>query len=175
VVASLRLCQLGRFPRPREAPPIDISPEELELNADVTEDHAAGVAAGLPMPDTSVDVVLSRALLEHVGGVSAAILHMARVLRSGGVALHFCAVSLLAVRGDLEAASIPPASLADVHIDAEYAGSAGFPVHHDHGHPQAPEQEFRVAGFSYIKLQGTWAYPGYFFAVYPLFLLSGPL
>jgi SAM-dependent methyltransferase len=75
---------------------IDISPEELALNADVTETYVADVAACLPMPDASVDLILSRALLEHVNGVPAAIRHMARVLRPGGVALHLvpCRYSL---------------------------------------------------------------------------------
>src|SRR6266568_3208172 len=65
---------------------VDISAEELALNGDVAETRVADVAAGLPLPDGSVDLILSRALLEHVQGVPAAIRHMARVLKAGGTA-----------------------------------------------------------------------------------------
>src|SRR5436190_10074770 len=68
---------------------VDISAEELALNTSVDETHVGNVAEGLPFPDQSVDLILSRALLEHVDDVPSAIRHMARVLKPGGVALHF--------------------------------------------------------------------------------------
>ena len=45
---------------------VDISANELALNADVAETRVADVANELPMPDGSVDLILSRVLLEHV-------------------------------------------------------------------------------------------------------------
>jgi ubiquinone/menaquinone biosynthesis C-methylase UbiE len=149
---------------------IDISPEELELNADVTETYAADVAAGLPMPDASVDLILSRALLEHVDGVPAAIRHMARVLRPGGVALHFvpCRYSLFGTAARL--LPFRPLLWLTHTVMPSTRGAIGFPVHYDHCYPQALERVFRAAGFSDVQLQVTWACPGYFLTVYPLFL-----
>jgi SAM-dependent methyltransferase len=149
---------------------IDISPKELALNTDVTETHVADVAAGLPMPDASVDLILSRALLEHVDGVPAAVQHMARVLRPGGVALHFvpCRYSLFGT-----AARVLPFGplLWLTHTVLPHTrATVGFPVYYDHCYPQALEREFRGAGFSDVQLWTTWACPGYFVAVYPLFL-----
>jgi hypothetical protein len=46
---------------------VDISPEELALNEDAAEKYTADVAAGLPLPTSLADLILSRALLEHVG------------------------------------------------------------------------------------------------------------
>src|ERR1700733_15713206 len=60
---------------------VDISPEELALNEDAAEKYTADVAAGLPLPTSSVDLILSRALLEHFAEVPAAVRHMARVLK----------------------------------------------------------------------------------------------
>jgi SAM-dependent methyltransferase len=152
---------------------IDVSPEELELNADVSETHVADVATGLPLPDGSVDLVLSRALLEHVDGVTAAIRHMARVLRPGGVALHFvpCRYSLFGTAARL----LPFRQLLWLthRVMPDTRGAVGFQVHYDHCYPQALAREFRAAGFSTVEFETTWACPGYFEAVYPLFLIHG--
>jgi SAM-dependent methyltransferase len=150
---------------------IDVSSEELELNRDVSERHVADVAKSLPMPTASVDLVLSRALLEHVDGVPASIRHMARVLKPGSVALHLvpCRYSLFGTAARL----LPFRPLVQLlHLVMPWTrGQVEFPVHYDHCYPHALEREFSAAGFSEVKLWITWAQPGYFEAAYPLFLL----
>jgi SAM-dependent methyltransferase len=150
---------------------VDVSPQELALNNDVSETMVADVAGGLPMPPASVDVVLSRALLEHVADVPAAIGHMARVLRPGGVALHLvpCRYSLFGIAARL----LPFGPLVRLlHlVMPRTRGQVEFSVHYDHCYPQALEAEFRVAGFSKVESWITWAQPGYFEAAYPAFLL----
>jgi SAM-dependent methyltransferase len=150
---------------------VDISATELALNGDVAETRAADVAAGLPMPGGSVDLILSRALLEHVQGVPEAIRHMARVLKPGGVALHLvpCRYSLFGMAARL----LPFGPLVRlVHLVMPWTrGFVEFPVHYDHCYPQALEREFRAAGFPRVELWITWAQPGYFEAAYPVFLL----
>jgi SAM-dependent methyltransferase len=141
------------------------------MNEDVAEKQVADVAAGLPMPDGSVDLILSRALLEHVQGVPAAIGHMARVLKPGGVALHLvpCRYSLFG----LAARILPFGPLVRlVHVVMPWTrGNVEFPVVYDHCYPQALEREFGAAGFSKVEVWITWAQPGYFEAAYPAFLL----
>ena len=150
---------------------VDRSPEELALNDDVSETRVADVAAGLPMPTGSVDVLLSRALLEHVADVPAAIEHMARVLKPGGVALHLvpCRYSLFGVIARL----LPFGPLLRLlHVVMPWTrGQVEFPVHYDHCFPQALEAEFRRAGFCSVEASITWAAPGYFESVFPVFLL----
>lgn len=150
---------------------VDISPQELALNKDVSETCVADVAAGLPMPTASVDAILSRALLEHVADVPAAIRHMGRVLKPGGVALHLvpCRYSLFGIAARL----LPFGPLVRlVHLIMPWTrGQVEFPVHYDHCYPQALEREFRAAGFSSVESSITWAQPGYFEAAYPIFLL----
>ena len=125
---------------------IDISPEELALNTDVAETFVADVAACLPMPDASVDLILSRALLEHVDGVPAAIRHMARVLRPGGVALHLvpCRYSLFGTAARL--LPFGPLLWLTHAVMPHTRGNVEFPVVYDHCYPQALEHEFRSAG-----------------------------
>jgi SAM-dependent methyltransferase len=150
---------------------VDVSAEELALNGDVSDTRVADVAAGLPMPDGSVDLILSRALLEHVQGVPAAIGHMARVLKPGGVALHLvpCRYSLFGLAARL----LPFGPLVRlVHLVMPWTREqVEFPVVYDHCYPQALEREFRAAGFSRVESWLTWAQPGYFEAAYPAFLL----
>ena len=150
---------------------VDISPEELALNADVSETCIADVAAGLPLPDASVDLILSRALLEHVDGVPQAIRHMARVLRPGGVALHLvpCRYSIFGTAARL--LPFRPLLWATHRFIPWTRGVVGFPVHYDHCYPQALEREFRAAGFAEVRLRWTWACTGYFIGFYPVFLL----
>ena len=149
---------------------VDISAEELALNRDVAETYAADVAVGLPVPDRSVDLVLSRALLEHVDGVYAAVQHMARVLKPGGVALHFvpCRYSLFGTAARV----LPFGPLLQLthKVMPSTRDGIGFEVHYDHCYPQALENGFRAAGFRDVQLQLTWACPDYFTAFYPLFL-----
>lgn len=150
---------------------VDVSAEELALNKDVTETRVADVAEGLPLPTASVDLVLSRALLEHVENVPAAIGHMARVLKPGGVALHLvpCRYSLFGMIARL----LPFEPLLRLlHVVMPWTrGHVEFSVHYDHCYPQALEKEFRAAGFSKVETTITWAQPGYFEPVYPVFLL----
>jgi SAM-dependent methyltransferase len=151
---------------------VDISAEELAMNDNVSEKRVADVALGLPMPDGSVDLILSRALLEHVHGVPAAIQHMARVLKPDGVALHLvpCRYSLFGLAARL----LPFGPLVRlVHVVMPWTrGNVEFPVVYDHCYPQALEKEFRAAGFSRVESWITWAQPGYVEAVYPAFLLQ---
>jgi SAM-dependent methyltransferase len=149
---------------------IDISAEELALNRDVADTYAADVATGLPMPDGSVDLILSRALLEHVDGVSGAVQHMARVLRPGGVALHIipCRYSLFGIAARL--LPFEPLLRLTHKVMPSTRDDIGFAVHYDRCYPQALAHDFRAAGFRKVQMQLTWACPGYFTAFYPLFL-----
>jgi SAM-dependent methyltransferase len=150
---------------------VDISAEELALNEDAAEKYTADVAAGLPLPTSSVDLILSRALLEHVADVPAAVRHMARVLKPGGVALHFVP-GRYSLFGML-ARALPFGPLVRlVHAVMPWTRDhVGFPIYYDSCYPAALEREFLGSGFSEVKTWITWAQPGYFEAIYPLFLL----
>jgi SAM-dependent methyltransferase len=149
---------------------VDLSEEELARNHTVDETCRADVSEELPFEDGSVDLVLSRALLEHVDGVPDAIHNMRRVLKPGGVALH-----LIPGRWSLfgMAARFLPFKplLKLVHLVMPWTkGQVEFDVHYDHCEPGALEQVLRDSGFGRVNIRVCWAQPGYFEAVYPLFL-----
>jgi SAM-dependent methyltransferase len=149
---------------------VDISAEELALNEDVRETCVADVSKGLPLPAASVDLILSRALLEHVNGVPAAIEHMGEVLKPGGIALHMvpCRYSLFG----MAARFLPFGPLLWLtHVVMPHTrGFVEFPVVYDHCYPQALESAFKKAGFRDVRCEITWACPGYFESVFPLFV-----
>jgi SAM-dependent methyltransferase len=151
---------------------VDISAEELAENHDVTETRVANVAQDLPFPDASVDLILSRALLEHVDGVPAAARNMARVLKPGGRALHFipCRYSLFG----MAARVLPFGPLLKVlHIvNPASRGQVEFDVVYDHCWPGAMRRVMLESGFREVTIETCWAQPGYFEPVFPLFLLT---
>jgi ubiquinone/menaquinone biosynthesis C-methylase UbiE len=149
---------------------VDVSAEELALNADVDETVLAD-AGHLPFPDGSIDLILSRAVLEHVPDVPQAAREMARVTRPCGVSLHFLPgrYALFAIA----ARALPfGALLRLLHaVSPATRGEVEFDVHYDHRHPAAIERAFREAGFRDVRVETCWAAPGYFEPVVPLFLM----
>lgn len=151
---------------------VDISAEELAMNTDVTETCVADVATELPFAPGTADLILSRALLEHVRGVPSAIEQMAQVLKPGGVALHMvpCRFSLFGTAARM----LPFGPLLRLlhFVRPESRGNVEFPVVYDHCWPQALERAFRAAGFRDVRCEITWACPGYFEAAFPLFIFQ---
>lgn len=149
---------------------VDVSAEELALNTDVDETAVAD-AGHLPFPDGSIDLVLSRTVLEHVPDVAGAVREMARVTRPGGVSLHFLPgrYALFA----LVARALPFGPLLRIlhAVSPATRGEVEFDVHYDHCHPAAIGRAFRDAGFREVRVETCWAAPGYFEPVVPLFLV----
>lgn len=151
---------------------VDVSADELAANHDVSETCVADVADNLPFADASVDLILSRALLEHIDGVPAAAQNMARVLKPGGRALHFLPgrYSLFAT-----AARLLPFDrlLWLLHaVNHRSRGQVEFDVFYDHCDPEAIEEVFTGAGFRDVSVDVCWAQPGYFEPILPAFLLT---
>ena len=151
---------------------VDISADELALNRDVSETCVANVAERLPFDDASVDLILSRALLEHVDGVPSAARNMARVLKPGGQALHLvpCRYSLFGIVARL----LPFRAILNLlhTVRPDSRGQVEFEVHYDHCYPSAMRRAFLDAGFRDVAIVTTSAQPGYFEAVFPLFLVT---
>lgn len=150
---------------------VDISLEELGANEHLALRVAADAAAGLGLATSSVDLLASRTLLEHVADVGAVGRAVADVLRPGGTVLHFlpCRYSLFAV-----AARLVPirTALAVQHLATP--GSVGhveFAVYYDAGTPAAMKRRLQAAGFRQIDVTPCWSQSDYFRPVLPLYLI----
>jgi ubiquinone/menaquinone biosynthesis C-methylase UbiE len=78
---------------------VDSSESELALNRDVDERVLADVCSRIPMNDGSVDMVVSKHVMEHLPDTPAFVRESARVLKPGGWAVHFfpCKFALFAL------------------------------------------------------------------------------
>ncbi len=56
----------------------------VRLNQSVDESHVVGIGEPLPLPDDSVDIVVSDHVFEHIDDPDAAIAELERVLKPGG-------------------------------------------------------------------------------------------
>jgi ubiquinone/menaquinone biosynthesis C-methylase UbiE len=86
-VGGGRSCRFAGYRQPddgRRLIAIDVSEEELAHNTDVDEKRVADVVEGLPLADASVDMIVSRSVVEHLADSEAFIAHAARALKPGG-------------------------------------------------------------------------------------------
>jgi SAM-dependent methyltransferase len=150
---------------------VDISRDELAANHDADEVRVADVAKGLPFEDGEVSLLVSRTLLEHVGGGPAAIENIGRVVAPGGRTIHLvpCRNALFARAGQLV-----PWRVAKPAVDLLFPSAKGiidFEPFYDHCEPHALERLLRNAGFSKVRVDVSWAQTDYFQPFFPLFLV----
>jgi len=69
-------------------PSFDAARDELQRLSRPKLSFHHGTLDKLPLPDGSVDLIESRAVLEHVGNMAASVAEMSRVLASGGLMFH---------------------------------------------------------------------------------------
>jgi ubiquinone/menaquinone biosynthesis C-methylase UbiE len=77
-----------RDPRSSVIVGVDCSEHELRHNADLSLKVVADAAGGLPFRDASMDLVVSRSVIEHIKDNQAFFAECARVLRPGGTLVH---------------------------------------------------------------------------------------
>lgn len=150
---------------------VDIDQAELDANQVVSDKRLGDVGRHLPLGDGEADIIVSRALLEHVRDVPTAVSEMARVLKSGGVALHFVPArnSLFGI-----AARLGPFKMLKrlVHLAIPSAvGQVEFPVFYDHCTEADLRRLFTEAGFSKVDIDVCWSQSGYFHPILPAYLL----
>lgn len=149
----------------------DVSADELALNEHADEAIVASLSASIPLPDDSVDLVVSRAVLEHVPDVRTAASQMYRVTKPGA-----CTTNFLPGRFSLfglAARALPFETVLGVlhRVSPGTIDQVEFEVFYDQGTPHRIERAFRDAGFRDVSVQITWAQPDYFNHFYPIFVL----
>lgn len=150
---------------------VDISGEELEANTVVDEKRVADVAMSLPFRPGSVDLIVSRTLLEHVDGVPEAIGNIHTALKQGGRTFHLvpCRYALFALAARLINFDVARRVLHVLIPEAK--GVVEFEVYYDHCHPRALASVFERAGFKSTSVECTWDQSDYFKALFPVFVL----
>jgi SAM-dependent methyltransferase len=150
---------------------IDSSAEELALNDHADIKIVADASNPLPVPPGSADLLVSRAVLEHVPDMRAAAGAMAGVLRPGGRTVHIMSARYSLFGIAARVLPFKPLLWLLHRVDPTTIDHVEFDVFYDRAWPAAIESTFKEAGFRTVDVEVTWAQPGYFEPFYPLFLV----
>lgn len=151
---------------------VDISAEELEHNWDVDEKRVADVQRELPFEDGEVDLIVSRSVLEHLEDVEAFVRESARVLKSGGYAIHMLPSKF---SPHSIANQLLPRSLSKRAVHFFVPGSEGrlgFPAYYDRCYPAALRRLLERHGFAVEELRPDYYQSDYYDSFLPAYLLS---
>jgi ubiquinone/menaquinone biosynthesis C-methylase UbiE len=151
---------------------VDVDRDELALNEDVDTKVVVAPGAALPFADASVDLVVSRSVLEHVEGVADTLAEAYRVLRPGGRTIHVFA-SKRAPFSVLNRVLPERASgwlLRTLVPGSE--GRLGFPARYEHCTAGRMEHVLRRQGFEVERTEVNYYQSDYFGFLLPLYLLS---
>jgi len=165
-----KCCYAEYKPEGIEIVAADVSGEELSLNKEADRGVVADVSTRLPFADSSVDIVTSKHLLEHLPDISRFVAESHRVLKPGGLF-----ASLLPSRYALFAilSRLLPDSAREnlVHrLVAETDETHRFHTYYDRCYAGALEHVLVDAGFEIVELVPGYYGAGYFSFSFPLWL-----
>lgn len=151
---------------------VDILEGELRANRALRHRVASDVCGRLPLHDGSVDVVVTRSVLEHLSDSEAAVDEIARVLRTGGVCIHVFPARFSLFSG---LNRIMPQAMARRLLFTffpEWHDSCGFPAFYRNCDARAMAKVHRSAGFTIRSMQFRYYQSIYYKFFVPLYLIS---
>ena len=168
---SCRFAELRRQESGVRIVGVDVSDDELKHNEDVDERIVADVVQGLPFDDGSVDMIVSRSVVEHLEDSEAFVRNAKHALRGGGYFIHllpsrFAPFAL--VNRTL------PNTVARKVVHALVPGSEGrlgFRTFYDHCSPAEIRALLSKHGFEIVELQTNYYQADYFDFFLPLYVL----
>ncbi|MCC6490168.1 MAG: class I SAM-dependent methyltransferase [Candidatus Hydrogenedentes bacterium] len=151
---------------------VDISKEELAHNHDADETRVANIVESIGFPDDSVDLVVSRSVLEHIIDQERFIRTSWRTLKPGGVCIHFfpCKFAPFAVANQMLPICISRRVVQGIFEGKE--GILGFPAKYDRTYHGAFVRLLIDCGFSVKRIDISYYQSGYFSFCIPLFIAS---
>lgn len=149
---------------------IDIDQSELDLNQDVKIKICGDISKTLPIEDNFFDLIISRALLEHVADNRSAFQEMNRILKPNGSMAH-----LIPARNStfgIAARIFPFEKLKKLlHIAVPDAkGQVEFPIFYNNCTPRKMKDLLDKLGFRKIEIEVCYYASGYFYSVFPFYL-----
>lgn len=174
-VGGGKTCPFAHFRKPGSQTRIvavDCAEEELRDNTDVDEKVVADVTEGLPFPDASVDMVVSRSVLEHLERVEAFVIEARRVLKDGGSFIHLfpCRYAPFAIINRALPDRLSRRLL--YSLIPETKGIGGFPAKYRECYYSAMEHVLAENGFAIEEMITSYYQSPYFAFFFPLYLLS---
>lgn len=151
---------------------MDISEEELRLNRDVALRVAADATRPLPLRDASVDLIVSRSVIEHLEDTRTHIAHVYRCLRKGGylVSVFPSRYSPFALINRAMGNRAARDTLFYFHPN--FKGACGFKAYYDRCYYTAFKDMLEAEGFTLVDIRVRYFQSLYYDFFYPAFLLS---
>lgn len=151
---------------------VDISQEELEKNIDADETRVANIMEALPFEDDSVDLVVSRSVLEHLNNLENFVLNTKRILRPGGYFIHLFPSKFapFAVVNQLLPPVISKKILYFLHPESK--GIGGFPAFYNKCYFSAITKLLNKYDFEILNIIRSYYQSRYTNFFVPLFLLT---
>jgi ubiquinone/menaquinone biosynthesis C-methylase UbiE len=151
---------------------LDISEGEIKENSDVDYRAVADVSNGLPLSESSADMITSHMAIEHMEHVDALFESSKIVLRPGGYCIHAfaCKFAPYTVINQL----LPQALSREIvyFLHPEQRGICGFPAVYNRCYYSAMRKLLLRHDFEIISMEPIFYQSPYFDFFLPLFLTS---
>lgn len=155
---------------------MDVSAQELSRNQAVDAQVVGDASRGLPFADGSVDLVVSRAVIEHLDDPGRFVLESARVLRAGGSCVHVFPTrwAPFAIINRAIPNAVARALLRMLQKDSPYfpKDNCGFHAYYRDCTYSRMRAHLERAGFEVVETRLGWFQSYYFDFFLPLYLLS---
>lgn len=152
---------------------LDISPEQLAKNRDADELILADATREIPLPDASVDLVISQAVMEHLKFPKTFLYNSYRVLKPGGYGIHIfpSKFALFALINGLLPAALSRRVL--FFFQTDWSQEAyGFPAYYRDCYYTGIKRLLHESGFKIKEIRCFHFQSHYFNFFLPLFMLS---
>ncbi len=151
---------------------VDVSMEEMELNADLDEKHVADVSQHIPLTADSVDIVVSHAVLEHLPSIDVFWKEVFRVLRPGGSSVHLfpSKYAPFSIANRLLPNWLVLRILDRLHPD--FIGKHGFVAHYDECTAADMARVIEKNGLIVEEVRISYYQAPYYAFLFPLYVLN---
>jgi ubiquinone/menaquinone biosynthesis C-methylase UbiE len=151
---------------------LDVSQQQLANNRDADELVLADATKEIPLPDASVDLIVSRAVIEHMESPQDFFRHSYRVLKPGGCCIHVfpCKLALFAIINRLLPQTLSRKILFYFKPDSREKG--GFPAYYHKCYYTKIRKILMETGFHVKEIRHYYNQSVYFEFFFPFFLLS---
>jgi len=150
---------------------VDLSEEQVRENHDVDEKLIANIMRPLPFKDHRIDLVVSRAVLEHLEDLEAFLIESTRVLKANGYCIHAFSSKFapFAIINQLLPRKLSKQLL--LYVRPEVKDFAGFPAYYNKCFYSSIKSLFQKHGYEIVEIRLNYFQTSYFSFFVPFFVI----